>query len=61
GLLRAAADKRGVTRVQPRIHDVRVMSACAPTADVSLQRGDRRFGPRNETALAVERCAPGGA
>jgi hypothetical protein len=34
---RAAADKRGVTRLQPRIRDVRAMSACVPTADVSLQ------------------------
>ena len=36
---RAAADKRGVTRLQPHSHDVRAMSACVPTADVSLQRG----------------------
>jgi hypothetical protein len=36
---RAAADKRGVTRLQPHIHDARAMSACAPTADVSLERG----------------------
>jgi hypothetical protein len=26
-------------RLQPHIHDVRAMSACAPTADISLQRG----------------------
>ena len=32
-------DKLGVTRLQPHIHDVRAMSVCAPTADVSLQRG----------------------
>ena len=38
-LFGAAAGKLGVTRLQPYIHDVRAMSACAPTADVSLQRG----------------------
>ena len=26
--------------MQPHIHEFRAMSACAPTADVSLQRGE---------------------
>jgi hypothetical protein len=30
------------------------MSACAPTADVSLQRGDRRFGPKADVAADIE-------
>jgi hypothetical protein len=33
------AVKRGVTRLRRHIHDVRAMSACAPTEDVSLQGG----------------------
>ena len=32
--------------VQSRhIHDVRAMSACVPTAEVSVRRGKRRNGP----------------
>jgi hypothetical protein len=29
-----------MTRLQGHIHDVRAMSACVPTADVSLHRGE---------------------
>jgi hypothetical protein len=31
-----ASPRRSVTRLQRHTHDVRAMSACAPTADVSL-------------------------
>ena len=34
-----AAAKRGVTRLRRHTHDVRAMSACVPTADISLNRG----------------------
>ena len=44
-LFEATAGKRGVTRLQPHTHDVRAMSACTPTADVSLRRGDDATGP----------------
>jgi K+/H+ antiporter YhaU regulatory subunit KhtT len=49
---RFSAVKRGVTRLRRHTHNVRAMSACAPTADVSLQRGDRRFGPTTEVTIA---------
>jgi K+/H+ antiporter YhaU regulatory subunit KhtT len=42
-LKRFAAVKRGVTTLRRHTPDVRAMSACAPTADVSLQRGERTF------------------
>ena len=38
---RFAAVKRGVTRSRRHTYDVRAMSACVPTADVSLHRGEQ--------------------
>ncbi len=32
------------------IYDVRVMSACVPTAEVSVRRGKRRNGPKGDIA-----------
>jgi hypothetical protein len=39
----------------------RASSAMTSTPDISLHCAKWRHVPTNETALAVERCAPGGA
>ena len=48
----SAAVKRGMTRLRRHTHDVRAMSACVPTADVSLHRGEPPLRARSyHTAL----------
>jgi hypothetical protein len=51
---RFAAVKRGVTRLRQLIHDVRAMSACVPTADVSLHNP-----PAQAQSAVVQNLSPG--
>jgi hypothetical protein len=44
----------GPTRHSLHIHDVRAMSACPPTPEVSLHRGQRREGPRAAVSVSAE-------
>ena len=52
----ARAVKRGVTRLQ-RSHNVRAMSACVATADVSLHRGEPPLWAKAQSRCAPARCA----
>jgi hypothetical protein len=37
--------------MQPHTHDVCAMSACVPTVDVSLHRGELHLGPVPEVGV----------